>query len=188
MSVASKSITKFGSLCVQNWRSRSAFIRKLVLRNNLRPGASPPHASRQLGGLALSGHLSKIRNPKHEIRNKFEAPNPKPKRSQVFVPRILSLFRISDFGFRICSDFRSSEFRISSFGFVFFGCVCVCASVRRLSLIARRVSTSGEQKSSHRGFLSETTSMSSRSRTTSATRFAYCARRLAPCAAPYCAR
>jgi hypothetical protein len=52
MSAARKS----ASLCVQNWRSRSAFIHKQVFQNNLRPGASPPHAVLQLGGLAPPGH------------------------------------------------------------------------------------------------------------------------------------
>jgi hypothetical protein len=47
-------VRKSASLCVQNWRrSRSAFIRKLVLQNDLRPEASPPPPSAQFGGLAL---------------------------------------------------------------------------------------------------------------------------------------
>jgi len=71
MSAARKS----ASLCVQNWRSRSAFIRKLVLQNNLRPGASPPHASLQLGGLALpvtsgvKGQGSGVRGRESEVRS-----------------------------------------------------------------------------------------------------------------------
>jgi hypothetical protein len=51
---AMSAVRKPASLCVQNWRSRSAFFRKLVLQNNLCPEASPPHAVLQLGGLALT--------------------------------------------------------------------------------------------------------------------------------------
>jgi hypothetical protein len=47
---------------------------------------------------------------------------------------------------------------------------CVSASVRRLSTMAKRARTCAHQKSSHRGFEGETTSMSRRSLTTSATR------------------
>src|SRR6266568_3592033 len=53
MSAARKSIKKSESLCVQKWRTRSLFIRKLAFPNHLRPEASPPHGSLQLGGLAL---------------------------------------------------------------------------------------------------------------------------------------
>jgi hypothetical protein len=48
----------------------------------------------------------KIRNPKHEIRNKFEIQNPNAQTKgttqlRVFFFRPLDLFRISDFGFRV---------------------------------------------------------------------------------------
>jgi hypothetical protein len=126
MSVARKP----ASLCVQNWRSRSAFIRKLVLQNNLRSGASPPHASLQLGGLALpaTSPKSEIRSTKSETNSKHQILNLDEAR---FVLRILSLFRVSDFEFRIC---------------VFAVCQRVSASVRRLSLTTYRVTSCDKKK------------------------------------------
>jgi len=67
---------KSASLCVQNWRSRSFAIRKSFSQRDLRPGASPPHPSAQLGGLALqatSRQRSDIRSQGSAVRSQKHA-------------------------------------------------------------------------------------------------------------------
>jgi len=67
---------KSASLCVQNWRFRSFAIRTSFSQRDLRPVASPPRASAQLGGLALpatSRQRSDIRSQGSAVRSQKHA-------------------------------------------------------------------------------------------------------------------
>ncbi len=82
-----------------------------------RAGATPPMVKLECGGVAGP---RKIRNPKHEIRNKFEARNPESetpfphRRDRRAAPAAIlepfGTFLISDFGF--VSGFRISDFEL----------------------------------------------------------------------------
>src|SRR5260370_14385022 len=61
MSGGIKLITKLGPRWVKKWRTGSILTRKKFPHIDLRPGASPPHPSGQLGGLALP--VAKTRHP-----------------------------------------------------------------------------------------------------------------------------
>jgi len=77
-----------------------------------------------------------IRNPKHEIRNKFKCPNSNEPRAGLSWFRILIFGFVSDFGFRI----SSFGFGILVFGLLFLGiwCAPACADGGSVRLSERK--------------------------------------------------
>jgi len=77
-----------------------------------------------------------IRNPKHEIRNKFKCPNSNEPQARLSSFRILIFGFVSDFGFRI----SSFGFGILVFGLLFLGiwCAPACADGGSVRLSERK--------------------------------------------------
>ena len=90
---------------------------------------------------------SEIRSTKSETNSKHQILNLNEARF-----RASDFQFVSDFGVRVYSDFKSSEFRISSFGFRIWllgGCLCLRETTFRNFRLHKHF---GRTKSSHRGF------------------------------------